>query len=160
MKLISYNRGNAAAYARRWALGRNPAYFDYQGIGGDCTNFVSQCLFAGAGVMNYTPECGWFYRSANDRTPSWTGVEYLYRFLTENESVGPYGTVCNLEQVQIGDVIQLGNEDGAYYHSLFVTQGGPHIQIAAHSGDALNRPLERYTYAAVRCIHIKGVRVW
>ena len=44
MKLIEfpYNRELAVAYAHRWAYGRNPEFFDFQGIGGDCTNFASQ----------------------------------------------------------------------------------------------------------------------
>ena len=37
-----YNREAAVSYARRWALGRNPAYMDYELWGGDCTNFISQ----------------------------------------------------------------------------------------------------------------------
>ena len=44
-----YDEAAAVAYARRWALLRNPAYLDFHGMGGDCTNFVSQCLYAGAG---------------------------------------------------------------------------------------------------------------
>ena len=47
-----YDEAAAVAYARRWALLRNPAYLDFHGLGGDCTNFVSQCLYSGAGVMN------------------------------------------------------------------------------------------------------------
>ena len=78
MRQANYNRAAAVAYARRWAMGRNPAYFDFERLGGDCTNFASQCLFAGAGIMNYTPVTGWFYRSASDRTAAWTGVEYHY----------------------------------------------------------------------------------
>ena len=42
-----YNREAAVSYARRWALGRNPAYMDYELWGGDCTNFISQCLRSG-----------------------------------------------------------------------------------------------------------------
>ena len=56
-----YDRDAAVAYARRWALSRNPLYYDFEDIGGDCTNFASQCLFAGAGVMNFTPVTGWYY---------------------------------------------------------------------------------------------------
>ena len=52
MRETGYNREAAVDYARRWAMGRNPAYFDFEEIGGDCTNFASQCLFAGAKVMN------------------------------------------------------------------------------------------------------------
>ena len=160
MKRVIYNRQKALQYARHWALGRNPEYFDFQTIGGDCTNFVSQCIYAGSGVMNYAPVSGWFYRSANDRTPSWTGVPYLAQFLTTNSSVGPYGSECTLSQLQIGDVVQLGDESGDYYHSLFVVHAGSLIRVAAHSADALDRPLHSYEYGAVRCIHIEGVRIW
>lgn len=84
-----YDEAAAVAYAKRWALLRNPAYLDFHGLGGDCTNFVSQCLYAGAGVMNRTPVYGWYYLTGNNRTASWTGVEYLYRFLTANKGPGP-----------------------------------------------------------------------
>ena len=160
MKQIPYNRKKAVDYGARWALGRNPAYFDFQGIGGDCTNFISQCLYAGAGVMNYTPHTGWFYRSSNDRTPSWSGVDFLYGFLTENRSVGPYGHLVDLPQVRQGDVIQLGSGNGNYYHSLLVMTEYPNITVAAHTFDALYRPLNDYGYNEIRCIHISGVRGW
>ncbi len=47
-------------YAHRWAYGRNPAFYDYEHLGGDCTNFASQCIYAGSGVMNFTPTFGWY----------------------------------------------------------------------------------------------------
>ena len=110
--------------------------------------------------MNYTPVTGWFYRSADDRTASWTGVDFLFSFLIENASVGPFGSMCSVNQVCIGDVIQLGSSEGEYYHSLFVMKISPEIRIAAHTGDALNRSLRSYTYDSIRCIHIEGVRTW
>ena len=75
-----YNRENAVKYARKYALVRNPLYFTFEGIGGNCTNFVSQCILAGSCVMNYTPTFGWYYRSLDDRSPSWTGVEFFFNF--------------------------------------------------------------------------------
>ena len=39
-----YNRARAVEYAQRWALSRNPLFYDFTGGGGNCTNFVSQCL--------------------------------------------------------------------------------------------------------------------
>lgn len=42
-----YNREKAVAYAHRWAYGFNPAYGNFTDMGGDCTNFLSQCLHAG-----------------------------------------------------------------------------------------------------------------
>ena len=63
MEISEYNRNAAYEYARKWAFKRNPAYYDFSEIGGDCTNFASQCIYAGAGVMNYTPTFGFFNNS-------------------------------------------------------------------------------------------------
>ena len=155
-----YNREHAVTYARRWALDRNPLYFDYTGIGGNCTSFVSQCLYAGSCTMNYTPVFGWYYLSAAERTASWTGVEYFYNFLTGNEEVGPFGREVSEGELQPGDVIQLGREESGYYHSLLVlSRGEQDILIAAQSDNALDRPLSTYTYDYARFLHIDGVRL-
>ena len=159
MREIGYNRKQSVLYARRWAFGRNPAYYDFGQIGGDCTNFVSQCLFAGCRVMNFMPVFGWYYRSANDRTASWTGVEFLYNFLTANDGAGPYAEEIPLVQLQPGDVIQLGRTGGDFYHSLLAVGffGGVPL-VAAHSFDAYARPLSSYSYERMRAIHILGAR--
>ena len=156
----NYDRLRAVLYARRWAFSRNPAYFNFSGLGGDCTNFVSQCLYAGAGVMNYTPVFGWFYRSANDRTASWTGVEYLYNFLIANEGEGPTAEEVRLCDLQIGDIIQLGRETGDFYHSCLAVgfRGGVPL-VASHSLDAFNKPLTSYVFEKARFLHITGVNV-
>ena len=86
LKEIGYQREAVLEYAKRWAKGRNPRYLDFEHLGGDCTNFASQCIYAGSGVMNYTPTMGWYYSSGSNRSPSWTGVVYLYNFLTGNKS--------------------------------------------------------------------------
>ena len=57
----NYDRNAVVLYAHQWAYGRNPAFYDYEHLGGDCTNFASQCVFAGSGVMNFTPTFGWYY---------------------------------------------------------------------------------------------------
>ncbi len=158
MPVIPYNRGVAVAYARRWALGRNPAFYDFSDLGGDCTNFASQCIFAGAGVMNYTPEVGWFYRSANDRTPSWTGVEFLYDFLVNNRSLGPFAREVPFYEAQPGDIVQLGRSNGDFYHTPVIIAVQPTILVAAHSIDVLDKPLYSYNAAFYRFLHIEGVR--
>lgn len=154
-----YDRDAAVAYARKWAFGRNPEYYDFSGLGGDCTNFASQCIFAGAKTMNFTPTFGWYYKSLNDRSPSWTGVEFLYNFLTGNNGVGPYGEETEPDKLQIGDIIQLGRATGDFYHSpVVVAVRNGRIFIAAHTNDAFNRPLSSYNFQRVRGIHILGVR--
>ncbi|MBE6542460.1 MAG: amidase, partial [Ruminococcaceae bacterium] len=115
---MTYDREKALEYARRWAFGRNPLFENYSGIGGDCTNFVSQCIYAGSCVMNYTPTFGWYYISPTNRAPAWTGVQFFYNFITSNKEVGPYGREASAGELEIGDVIQLGNAAGMYYHTL------------------------------------------
>lgn len=152
-----YDRIAAVEYARRWALGRNPRFYDFQEIGGDCTNFASQCIFAGAGTMNYTPVLGWYYVNANDRTASWTGVEYLYNFLVNNEGPGPHAREVSRSEARPGDIVQLGGS-GGFYHSPVITAVTPQILVCAHTYDALDRPLDTYVFQKARFLHIEGVR--
>lgn len=158
---IGYDRRAAVEYALKWALLRNPEYYSFLDLGGDCTNFASQCVYAGSRVMNYTSDYGWYYINQNDRSPSWTGVEFFYAFMTENRSVGPYADEVDLNFAEPGDVLQLGRDDGMFYHSLVVlSQFGNETYIAAHSNDALFRPLSSYEYDKIRCIHFLGVLDW
>lgn len=155
-----YVRARALAYARRWAFARSPLFNDYSPYGGDCTNFVSQCLLAGALVMNETPVFGWYYKSDSDRAPAWTGVEELYRFLTENTGTGPFGREVGEGEVAPGDVVQLGRAADDFYHTLLVMETGEGgITVAAHTNDAFLRPLSSYEYALARFIRIEGVRI-
>lgn len=155
--LLPYDRNAGVAYAEKWALKRNPAYYNFDKIGGDCTNFISQCLYAGAKRMNYTPTFGWYYNSASSRSPSWTGVLFLHRFLKTNLSTGPHAIPSQQDRMEPGDIIQLQNAAGTIYHSLFVLTAGENILIAAHDDDSLYRPLSTYTYANAIFLKITGV---
>ncbi|MBO5111510.1 MAG: amidase domain-containing protein [Clostridia bacterium] len=153
-----YERERAVQYALKWAFARNPLFYEFDGIGGDCTNFVSQSILAGSCVMNFTPDYGWYFIDASDRAPAWTGVEFFYRFMTENQGIGPYGREVDREEVQVGDVVQLFNGT-RYYHTLLITDLRPgEIFVSAHSYDAKNRDLASYSYVRERFIHIEGVR--
>ena len=160
MRTIEYNREAAISYAERWALRRNPNYYNFDGIGGDCTNFASQCLYAGSGVMNYTKDVGWYYNSPFDRAAAWSGAQYFYNFIVRNKSVGPTAVVEKIENLQIGDFIQL--HDGIeFYHTLIITGfSGNEPLISAHTADAYMRPLGTYTFAKPHGLHITGVNVW
>ena len=70
----SYNINGALAYADQWALSRNPAYSDYTGRGGDCANFVSQCLCAGG-----LPTDGTWYKDSK----AWIAVIALSNYLCD-----------------------------------------------------------------------------
>lgn len=163
-ELRPYDREAAVAYAHRWAFSRNPKFYNYDAIGGDCTNFASQALYAGAKVMNFTPTYGWYYIDANNKAPAWTGVPYFFNFMTRAErSRGPVGRLATLEELLPGDFIQLRFDGPKFAHTpVVVAVGSPptpeNILLAAHSDDADNRPLNTYAYQALRPIHIIGVR--
>lgn len=161
MRELGYDRESALKYAETWALRRNPAYLNFDTMGGDCTNFASQCLYAGSRMMNPKKVFGWYYYNAGDRTPSWTGVAYLYNFLVGNESVGPYASVTGADGAEPGDIVQLGRGDGTFYHSpVIVGRDHGEIYVAAHTFDAYMRPLSSYVYDRARFLHIGGVRGW
>ena len=156
---VAYDRAKAADYARTWALSRNPRYLNFEKLGGDCTNFASQCIFAGSGVMNHAAKNSWYYYSGYKKSPSWTGVPYLYNFLIHNDGVGPFAEETYAAGVEIGDIVQLGDEAGRFYHSPVVTAVmATQILVCAHTFDAYMRPLSTYSYHTVRYIHIAGVR--
>lgn len=155
-----YLRERAVEYAKKYAFSQNPLFGNFRGIGGNCTNFVSQSIYAATCVMNYTPTFGWYYISLDDRSPSWTGVDYFYNFMTTNTDVGPFATDVSLDMTEIGDVIQLArNEDGYYHTLLIVGYDGDDPLVAAQTDDAVNRPLSTYTYDYARYLHINGVRI-
>ncbi|MCX4327582.1 MAG: amidase domain-containing protein [Lachnospiraceae bacterium] len=155
-----YNRQFAYAYAAKWAFRRNPLFYNFTGIGGDCTSFVSQCIYAGCCEMNYNKYNGWYYTDVNDRSPSWTSVSFFYDFIVTNKLNGPFGYETNIDGLETGDVVQLRNEMDRYYHTLIVTGfDDNNILVSAHSDDAFNRRLDSYIYAAgARYIHIEGIR--
>lgn len=159
MKEKIYNRPNAVEYAVKWSNSRNPRYYNYENLGGDCTNFISQCIYAGCGVMNYN---SWYYNSGNDKAPAWTGVEFLYNFLVNNKSIGPSAFEIDQTKIQIGDIIQLSENGKKFTHSLFVIEiqnplylSG--VKIATHSYDALYRPVSTYSFQKIRFLHINDI---
>jgi hypothetical protein len=155
-----YNRENAVAYARKYAFSQNSLFANFAGIGGNCTNFVSQCIYAGSCEMNYKPTFGWYFISLDERSPSWSGVEYFYNFIIENTDVGPFGRVATSDELENGDVIQLGRNDEGFYHTLLVVGfDGEDILVAAQTDNAYARPLSTYTYDFARYIKILGVRL-
>ena len=163
-----YFRERAVEYARRWALDRNPLFYDFTGGGGNCTNFVSQCVLAGCCTQNFTPDFGWYYVSVDDRSPSWTSVEFFYDFMTGSGNFppkltreGPLGMEVNVNRAEAGDVVQLYDAVGDFYHTLIISEiKDGEILVCAQSDNALDRPLSTYVNAAgARFIHIQAALV-
>jgi hypothetical protein len=142
-----YNRQAAQEYADRWWNGRNPAYPDFAV---DCTNFISQCLFAGGAPMDYTNSRvqGWWYagRPSGGREPwsfSWAVAHSLHWYLRTSQRGLRAQTRRTARELQIGDVIQYDwNGDGRFTHSTVVTafDGAGEPLVNAHTNNSFRRP--------------------
>lgn len=124
-----YDRIGAVQYARRWSLDRNSKFQDYEDWGGNCTNYISQCVNAGGVPMD--PYGGnlmkkWYWYNDLNRTPSWTGAECFFEYFTCNnnedtDNFGVYASEVSYDELQLGDVVQL-IKDGKAYHTMIITK--------------------------------------
>ena len=159
-----YDRSRAVQYAHKWAYARNQGYLDFENMGGDCTNFASQCIFAGSGIMNYTSVYGWYYVNSYNRTASWTGVNYLYEFLVNNKAAGPFAELVDASGAEPGDLAQISFSDSQTYdHSPVIVKAGSSSDrdgflVAAHTFDTDYYRLMNFEPSYIRYLHIIGVR--
>ena len=72
----NFNITEACAYAETFALKPNPNYKSFEDIGGDCTNFISQILYAGGVKQTKT----W-----KPYTNPWIRVEDIYLYLNNTK---------------------------------------------------------------------------
>lgn len=124
-----YDRISAVEYARRWALDRNPNFKDYEELGGNCTNFISQCINAGGIPMDHQGNNimkQWYWYSDKSRTPSWTGSQPFFEYLINNnnddtDNFGVYASESAYDELELGDLVQL-IENGRAYHTMIISR--------------------------------------
>ena len=158
-----YNRKKVIEYAQKWAFSRNPKYYNFDAVGGDCTSFASQCIYAVANTMNYEKDNGWYYINGNNKAPAWSGVEFLHKFLIKNNTDGPYGKEVKQEDIEVGDIAQLSFDGTHFSHTLIIVDVSNKfslsgIKIASHTIDSFNKAISSYNFKKIRFIHIEGVR--
>ncbi len=170
-----YQRSMAIRYALDWAISPipyHPDFVDFTEMGGDCTNFVSQALWAAApdSMTNHEAEQigaeGWYYNHMLDRAIAWTWVDGLFLYITQDHQKwegGPQGQQVNLNEVFPGDIIQYdwGTTD-FWKHSVMITntlrQDGTIMHlVAGHSPDVVNYPYTAFNYGEMRYLHITAL---
>ena len=90
----AYNRTAAKAYIDRWWNGRNPVWGNFDNLGGDCTNWVSQIINAGGVPEDKTGSYQWYWdnmsaprtSSPYTRSSSWSGVNELWSYIQGNSN--------------------------------------------------------------------------
>ncbi|MGL4336404.1 MAG: amidase domain-containing protein [Turicibacter sp.] len=157
MGMNEYNRKEAVSYAKKWALGRNRQFHDYENYGGDCTNFISQCIFSGGIPFDSVGSDmvkKWYWYSDSVRTPSWTSATSFRRYLLSNNvqdthNFGIYAKSSSFYEVELGDLVQK-KVDGVITHTMIITgiifNENDEITdylLCQHSDDYLDIPLSQ-----------------
>jgi hypothetical protein len=133
----AYNGAAAAAYADTYWQTYNPAWPSFASSGGDCTNFVSQALYAGGISMRtstaYSGDAAWYMVQKRKRwsySASWVNAQdqsvFALQFLPGVTQVASYYGLAPgataADNAQQGDVVLYDwNNDGVYDHEAIVT---------------------------------------
>jgi hypothetical protein len=172
-----YDRNGAVEYAREYAESGNSSYFYYvEVLGGDCTNFVSQCIKEGSDSLMSIPEytgqgtMGWYYFEYDIYSASWTNVNSFWDFVVHPYAgwpAGPQG--CDIENkldLRKGDVVQynwITQNEERWDHSIIITDrydqmGDIIYRYAGHTPDTLDGYLDDiYLYSERRFIRIERI---
>jgi hypothetical protein len=114
-----YDRAKAVRYAETWWNSYNPAFPKFKV---DCTNFISQCLYAGGAPMTGYPNRakGWWCKN-NNWSYSWAVAHSFRRYLS-GARVGLQAVeVSSPEQLMAGDVICYDFQgNGRFDHTTIV----------------------------------------
>ncbi len=139
-----YNREKAVIYADKWWNSHNPRFLKFED---DCTNYISQCLWAGGASMKFGNKgTGWWYRGNGSKSDSWSYswavAHMLSNYLQNNKHGLTANQVISPELLMLGDVICYDFEgDGRWNHNTIVTAkdslGIPFVN--AHSIDSKHR---------------------
>jgi hypothetical protein len=142
---IRYDRAKVVQYAEHWWNRANPKYLEFAV---DCTNFASQCLFAGGAPMDYTGkrESGWWYAGKQGSKElwslSWAVANSLQLYVAASRKGLRGALVSSADQLLPGDMICYDwDGDGRYQHNTIVTatdaNGAPLVN--AHTYNCRNR---------------------
>ena len=155
-----YDRKKAVEYAYKWWNKRNPSFFNYDYYGGDCTNFISQCLLAGGINMDSSSKMGWYYNNSYDRSYSWTGVNEFFKFSVNNSGMfGPKVKKVTVKEVEVGDIVQLVQYGEVFHHNLLITKivgenVYENILLTCHTFDVKDKKLSDYVIKDIRFLKV------
>ncbi len=166
-----YDREAAVAYARQFVGQRSEDWADYGEQGGNCQNFVSQCLSAGGIPMDTQGEKTWkWFGAAVDETSedrgcslSWINVDYFYAYARDNQGYGLCaGTGADFWSGRPGDLIVMGTPSD-WNHIVIITEvikdeNGQVVDylICSNTLDVKDFPVSAYPQRGRELIRIFG----
>lgn len=164
----SYSRSSAVTYADTYWSTYNTTY--YVTLTEDCTNFVSQAIYAGEGKsptdtsgmgIGGNSNTDWFYVWNNSGSAPWVGTPQQYTFITGNTNqIGPYGGLGTFYDTGLGDIAQI-KQGSSYDHEGIITVLGPDLtseKVNAHTTNRWHYPLSNWSTFSLRYIIVQGWR--
>ncbi len=171
-----YDVNKVLEYINEYWQEPNPEYPNYNGMGGDCACFVSQCLHAGGKQMvgtNAASFSNWFCRT-NDRnqfskvSSTWRGAEafaaYWKKNALEYKDFEPSYFEDRLTFRDVyryanpGDPISFINSNGRPYHTVMVSyknrDNDREIRFAAHTSPQLDKSLFDYCKGGTKTVRV------
>jgi hypothetical protein len=179
----SYNRSLASSYATTYALNYNANFYKWSS---DCQNFGSQCVWYGLGGSNTATAIKGRYKPmviepANDAEKWWqtgtTGgydprgtwirvIAFRDHIADWAKSYGVFGSVVtgSVKNTEVGDIIQIKNTSGVWYHTYVVdavdgTYGSrtpSNIWVSAHT---VNRKHEKLSTLGLSESNMRLVKI-
>lgn len=145
---VYYNRTAARGYAYRWWDTRNPHYNDFSSSGGDCANFVSQCLIAGGlSLHNGTDGDGYGVYPDVDRPSVYSNgtipyCDYMHTHFV-NYQPTDYQQITSSDPIpswiEVGDPVIFGSTSDNWEHAMVVVwKGESDLGLAGHTSDKWN----------------------
>jgi hypothetical protein len=145
----SYSYSDAVSYANKYYKSYNSSYPDWNSVGGDCANFISQCLYAGGKSMVGTPGttqaadnfANWFSKGTSQNvknvSSTWRGADAFRNYWQTNATSYKKFTSVDSNSFAYGykgDAISLLNSNGRAYHTMIIVDySSPDFTLAAHT---------------------------
>ena len=141
----AYNVSNAIAYADKYCINYNTAYNSYKGKGGDCANFVSQCLFAGG----FKQDSVWYKHSV-----AWINV---MKQIEHFKAYGKFLTANNTNLIKGNPIYFDWNGDSTYDHAtICVGRNNNGIAILdSHTKDLYHATWTNWSFKKAATIQLR-----
>ena len=142
----TYNVSNAIAYADKYCINYNSAYNSYKGRGGDCANFVSQCLYAGG----FKQDSEWYKHSV-----AWINV---MKQIAHFKAYGTFLNATNSNLIKGNPIYFDWNGDSTYDHAtICVGRNNSGIAILdSHTKDLYHATWTNWSFRKAATIQLRG----
>ena len=145
-KSYNYNVSAAIAYADKYCIDYNSSYNSYKGRGGDCANFVSQCLYAGG----FQQDSVWYKHSV-----AWINV---MKQIAHFKDYGNFMNASNSNLLRGNPIYFDWNGDGVYDHATICVgrnNSGTAI-LDSHTRDLYHATWTNWSFKKAATIQLRG----